>query len=78
MQPPPHVVWTLWKGGRRLRLTVQVHPYGRELRLHEGDELRRSQVVRDQEAMLDLAVTWRELAEAKGWREVVHDRPMDA
>ncbi len=46
--------------------------------LHEGDELRRTQVVRDQATMLDFAVAWRETAEAKGWREIVHDRPMDA
>jgi len=75
---PTLTVWTLWKDARRLRLTVRPHPIWRELVLHEGDELRRTQVVRTQEEMLDFAMTWRESAEAKGWAEVVHNRPMDA
>lgn len=66
---PTHHAWTLRKGARTLRCEMRHHLLGRELALYEGDELRRSQVVRDVDEMLAMVHAWREAAEAKGWAE---------
>lgn len=66
---PTHHAWTLRKGARTLRCAMRHHPLGRELLLWEGDELRRSQVVRSEDDMFALLDAWRTAAEAKGWAE---------
>lgn len=63
-------VWTLTKGTRTLRCEIENHPLGQEVRLYEGDELRRSEVVRSQSEILTRPQDWKGAALAKSWLEV--------
>jgi hypothetical protein len=60
-------VWMVRKGGRAAECPVWTHPLGLELRLSVGDDLLRSEVIRDQDALIRVQETWRQALEAKGW-----------
>lgn len=62
-------VWSLEKNGRIARCVLQGHPLGVEARVLVDDEIQRTETFRNQKVMLDATITWREMFEAKGWRE---------
>lgn len=62
------VVWTLRKLNREARCVIVSNPLGWELRLSVGSELLRSEVHRDQFAILDCADAWKDRMGEKGWQ----------
>jgi hypothetical protein len=60
-------VWMVRKGQRAAECSIWTHPLGFELRLSVGDELLRSEVIRDQDALIRVQEAWRQALEAKGW-----------
>lgn len=61
-------VWRMRKGTHAASAIVVSHPLGVELRLMIGDDLRHSQVFKDDdEPLLALADEWKAAMAAKGW-----------
>jgi hypothetical protein len=60
-------LWTSRKGRQTARCVVVTHPLGWELRLSVANELIRSQVHRDQGALLTDADAWKAAMLEKGW-----------
>lgn len=58
--------WHLTKNGHEAVCELWSHPLGWELRLIVGD-LRRSQVCRTQDDVLDTSAAWKAAMEEKGW-----------
>lgn len=59
-------VWMVRKGARAAECSVWTHPQGVELRLSVGGDLLRSEVIRDQDALIRVQDAWRQALEAKG------------
>ena len=67
---PLETFWTLAGEGHTATATLWPHPLGVELRITEGEELRRAQVYRDaEEAAVDAQAT-RARLQMRGWKIV--------
>ncbi len=66
-------MWRLTKRADQLvctlMCTLATHPLGWELRVLQGEELRRSQVCKAEADVFDTAEAWKAEALARGWRE---------
>jgi hypothetical protein len=60
-------LWVMNKRGIRQRCAVLSHPLGWELRITNGANLVRSQVVKEQPAVFDLADDWKHEYTKCGW-----------
>ena len=60
-------LWTVRQGEKRARCCIVSHPLGWELRLEATAELVRSQVHRDQFALLNDSDRWKTAMMEKGW-----------
>jgi hypothetical protein len=71
--------WRLKKPGKGYaRCLITNHPFGWELRLLHGDELIRSQVFRDQFALIDTVAEWKKKMVSAGWQEPPAIEPVSA
>jgi len=64
---PFEQIWHLRKGRRTATCSFWTHPLGAEIRVEIGAELLRSEAGRDPSALFDLAMTWKQQFEEKGW-----------
>jgi hypothetical protein len=60
-------VWRLTEGDRTAVCSFWTHPIGGEIRLDVDGEMSRTEAGRDGNALLDVALDWREQFEGKGW-----------
>jgi hypothetical protein len=60
-------VWTLRKGAWSVTCVLTTHVLGWELTVRVGDELVRSEVCKQQNAVFDVADAWKSQWTAKGW-----------
>jgi hypothetical protein len=68
---PLETFWTLAGEGHTATATLWPHPLGVELRIMEGESLRRTQVYRDaEEAAVDAQAT-RSRLQMRGWKLVL-------
>jgi hypothetical protein len=65
----PVDLWSVKKGDRELRCVAHYLPNGIDLRLMEGTDFRRTQLVRDAPAVNALADNWKIALEARGWMD---------
>lgn len=63
----PVELWTVKKGDRELRCVAHYLPTGIDLRLMEGSDFRRTQLVRDAPTVESLSERWHSLLAEKGW-----------
>jgi hypothetical protein len=72
-QTPPAVTSQLWRLGkdtRELRCIVQYLASGMDVRVYEGDGVRRSQLCHDATAVSELSTKWKRELEEGGWHEL--------
>ena len=62
-------LWSVKKGERQLHCVAHYLPSGIDLRLMEGTDFRRTQLVRDAPAVNALAENWKIALEARGWMD---------
>ena len=60
-------LWRVTKDSRNLRCIAVYLPAGIDLRLMEGDDFRRTQLLRDGPAVQELAEEWRSKLRGSGW-----------
>jgi hypothetical protein len=60
-------VWRVRKGERELRCVALYLPSGIDVRLFEGDDFRRTQLVRDAIESRSLSDVWKQKLEERGW-----------
>jgi hypothetical protein len=65
----PVELWSVKKADRALRCVAHYLPSGIDLRLMEGTDFRRTQLVRDAPAVNALAENWKIALEGRGWIE---------
>ena len=63
----PIELWRVRKGDRDLRCVVHYLPTGIDVRLLEGDDFRRTQLVRDAPETEKLSQGWRAALIERGW-----------
>ena len=72
-QPNPTTeidLWRVHKGERELRCSAVYLPSGVDVRLFEGDDFRRTQLVRDSPEVTALSDKWRAALLERGWCSV--------
>ena len=67
--PLPQRAWLLVKGKRKAECLVDLHPLGWEVRYHVDGHMRKTQVCKTQDAMLDEVEDGKKAFVAKGWVE---------
>jgi hypothetical protein len=60
-------LWRVTKDSRELRCVALYLPTGIDLRLIQGEEFRRTQLLRDGPAVQELAEEWRSKLRGSGW-----------
>jgi hypothetical protein len=68
-------LWRVRKGERELRCLAVYLPTGIDVRLFEGDDFRRTQLVRDSCEVDALADKWRTALAERGWNQHVEQIP---
>ena len=63
-------LWRVRKGERELRCVAVYLPSGIDLRLFEGEDFRRTQLVRDSPAVTAVSDKWRAALLERGWAAV--------
>jgi hypothetical protein len=62
-------LWRVQKGPRELRCVTVYLPAGIDLRLFEGEDFRRTELLRDAPSVRFRASEWREMLGRRGWSE---------
>jgi hypothetical protein len=60
-------LWTVRKAARELRCVARYLPHGIDLRLMQGDEFRRTELLRDAPAATARAEEWKVKLQERGW-----------
>jgi hypothetical protein len=60
-------LWRVRKGERELRCDARYLPNGIDMRLFEGDDFRRTQLVKDAIASTAVSEEWKQKLQAHGW-----------
>jgi hypothetical protein len=63
-------LWRVQKGAQELRCVTVYLPAGIDLRLFEGEDVRRTELVRDAPSVRARASEWRDMLGRRGWSEV--------